>query len=401
MRSSFDCVLCCSRFNDPASPEHILLKALGGRLTTRVLVCSDCNNRLGSGADQDLADNTHQLRVVCNLPNADGSPPGECRVKVDDNTTMTLRAGADPVLRKKDRRKVSFEEDGRVKIFLSAYNEKDAEQLVESAARQIAKRIGKTSNQAIETIRKDILKERHSSLMRYPKAQLNISLSEGRALQSMAKSCLVLWARKAGADKVCRPRYDQIRNYTNGRLDDEAFVRLGLMDMREAHWGIKPLPRNAFGGHPNMIYAGCDDRGRVFGYFRLYDAIGFRFLLAEAPQTITPGGHQSCMLLSDPYVPENWALLHDGIARQNWSRISSDWPFVQSDYKNPVTVFSRMIDKAQSADRDRYSRRLVGDALEMSGAQMGETLSKEQAEFIARYISERIAVMISGRQSRT
>ncbi|WP_413785677.1 HNH endonuclease [Cognatiyoonia sp. IB215182] len=51
-----DCVLCKAQLSENEKPEHILLDALGGRKTTRDVLCSICNNKMGAGPDKDLAE---------------------------------------------------------------------------------------------------------------------------------------------------------------------------------------------------------------------------------------------------------------------------------------------------------------------------------------------------------
>ena len=50
------CIFCRSLLSPETKPEHVLLDALGGRLTTRGVVCSTCNNTFGSTIDKALTD---------------------------------------------------------------------------------------------------------------------------------------------------------------------------------------------------------------------------------------------------------------------------------------------------------------------------------------------------------
>lgn len=50
--------------DEKTKPEHILHDALGGRKTTRRVICSDCNNTFGGGIDRAL---TGQFEVIRNL----------------------------------------------------------------------------------------------------------------------------------------------------------------------------------------------------------------------------------------------------------------------------------------------------------------------------------------------
>ncbi|WP_127563101.1 HNH endonuclease [Nioella ostreopsis] len=61
------CVLCKSQLSEHEKPEHILLDAFGGRKTTRDVLCSVCNNKMGAGPDKDLAESVAPLRTIANL----------------------------------------------------------------------------------------------------------------------------------------------------------------------------------------------------------------------------------------------------------------------------------------------------------------------------------------------
>lgn len=56
------------------SDEHIILNAIGGHLHSDIIMCKDCNNRLGETADAKLAEDlsffTDILRVKKNRQNA-------------------------------------------------------------------------------------------------------------------------------------------------------------------------------------------------------------------------------------------------------------------------------------------------------------------------------------------
>lgn len=61
------CILCKIELSVGEKPEHILLNALGGRKTTRDVLCSGCNNTMGVGPDKDFAESVAPLRTIANL----------------------------------------------------------------------------------------------------------------------------------------------------------------------------------------------------------------------------------------------------------------------------------------------------------------------------------------------
>src|SRR3954454_10963210 len=48
------CIFCDNELTPNTKAEHILLNALGGRKTTRRVICSDCNERFGQTIDKSL-----------------------------------------------------------------------------------------------------------------------------------------------------------------------------------------------------------------------------------------------------------------------------------------------------------------------------------------------------------
>ncbi len=66
------CILCRQPITEKTKPEHVLLNALGGRMTVREIICSGCNHEMGIGPDQDLANSVVALRNSGNLKAGDG-----------------------------------------------------------------------------------------------------------------------------------------------------------------------------------------------------------------------------------------------------------------------------------------------------------------------------------------
>jgi len=59
--------LLCDKALTHATPEHILLDCLGGRLKTRRLICAACNKRLGGSIDAALARSVEPFRAAHGL----------------------------------------------------------------------------------------------------------------------------------------------------------------------------------------------------------------------------------------------------------------------------------------------------------------------------------------------
>ena len=88
------CIFCEAELFPATKPEHILLAALGGKKTSRRIVCSECNNDLGSVVDKELTDQVAFVRSLLRLQSGDGSPaPMRKKVKAGDDVINVLGDG--------------------------------------------------------------------------------------------------------------------------------------------------------------------------------------------------------------------------------------------------------------------------------------------------------------------
>lgn len=69
------CLFCDNELDAKTRPEHVLLSALGGRKTSRRVVCSECNGQFGSTIDKELAESVSMLRAKLGHESGAGKPP--------------------------------------------------------------------------------------------------------------------------------------------------------------------------------------------------------------------------------------------------------------------------------------------------------------------------------------
>ncbi len=68
------CVYCDQQFApEDTTEEHLVLRALGGKRSSRSIVCSACNNRLGAEIDRSLPEALELVRAIVGIPRDD--PP--------------------------------------------------------------------------------------------------------------------------------------------------------------------------------------------------------------------------------------------------------------------------------------------------------------------------------------
>jgi hypothetical protein len=69
------CIFCENELTPDTKPEHVLLSALGGRMTTRGAICSEHNNEFGGSVDKALAAQVEIIRNLLQLQTGTKKPP--------------------------------------------------------------------------------------------------------------------------------------------------------------------------------------------------------------------------------------------------------------------------------------------------------------------------------------
>jgi hypothetical protein len=137
-QSNVSCILCQNDIPAKTKPEHILLNALGGRMTVRKVICPNCNSQMGEGPDKDLADSTAFLRNSCNLKAGDGSDAPQLRGLETNGEYFDLKPGMQPQMRTEVPLKISVT-DQEINVQIQAFSEEQADKLLDGAAAKIAK----------------------------------------------------------------------------------------------------------------------------------------------------------------------------------------------------------------------------------------------------------------------
>jgi hypothetical protein len=87
------CIFCGTRIDRTTKPEHILHDALGGRKTTRRVVCSVCNNRFGGSIDKALAEQFGVVRTLLQLRSGAGGLPPMLKRVTAGNEKIDIKQG--------------------------------------------------------------------------------------------------------------------------------------------------------------------------------------------------------------------------------------------------------------------------------------------------------------------
>lgn len=377
------CVLCKRPIGAQTKPEHILLNALGGRMTVANIICPTCNHLMGIGPDNDLAASVAFIRNVCNMAAGDGDAAPTLSGLQTDGQRYDLLPGMD--VKMKPHRPLDVKvTDETVEVQIGAYSDAKAEQLADGAARSIAKSLGKVSTEAIEAIKQDILRDRRAQIVPAPMISGQIALGAGRSQQSMAKACLVLWARTVGTSEALTAKYDHLREFLFSNKDKSERQAIKLDTRR-----LPSLPEK-YGTNPNFIWVGSDNEGAAFGYYRLYGAMGWKFILCESGATL----NRSACLISNPLQNSVWDYWIDHKSPVPIDWLNEDWNPWPPNFSDVQSALNHLVELAYTQSQDRVTTEWVKEALSSSGLNEGDYLTEEHIRAVVQYLTPRLVATI-------
>lgn len=278
--------------NTKTKPEHILLDALGGRMTTRLAICSDCNNRFGGSIDDILASQVLAFRNLMQLKSGSGDPaPMLKNIQAGHQRVNIMGNGEIQPIQKPFT--VEELEDGRWNVQINARSEEEIVRFIPNIAAKL--RISE------EILRAQISAASATKISKRPDTvQHQLRVGGPDAIRSMIKSGLILWSTLVGNTEVRGLPYEAARNFVANGNDQfvRDFSRLDSRPFTELDEITK-----AYGKLFNLIYVRSDAEGRVIGHFTLYNIWAWQFTLAEA------GGKPNAKiaLISDPLNPSRWS----------------------------------------------------------------------------------------------
>jgi HNH endonuclease len=365
------CIFCDAELGENTKPEHVLLNALGGRMTTKRVICSECNNLFGSGIDKALTDQAATFRNLLQLESGSGSTaPIIKNVKAGDQT-LNLRGDGEIELVRKPFL-TTPNPDGSVKVQINARSVEELERLIPHVAASLKMPEQKLREQMAGAIAS--VTEQRPNTIHFP-----TSFGGVDAIRSATKACLVLWTTLMGNDEVRRDVYAAVRRFvTEG---DDGFNRSRVsLDAR-------PLPKaeeikRTYGPVFNLIYVMSDSSGRVIGHFTLYNVISFQVVLAEA------GGvpNRQIALVSNPVNPETRSA--DAASEFD---ISFSW-LNKPDYQVDQAK-QRLVDLMEyyfESQRPKEFGRMIEDVLQKNGLRENDAIPQVLAEKLGREMAERI-----------
>ena len=110
------------------SQEHILLNALGGRLTSKNMICKDCNSTLGSDMDDVLAKQLQPFALLLNVSRDRGSTPVMTAYNTQTKEEILMLPGGKPAMKKPQVH--FFEENGEKRCRIVARDKREAARII-------------------------------------------------------------------------------------------------------------------------------------------------------------------------------------------------------------------------------------------------------------------------------
>lgn len=369
------CIFCPSPLDGATKPEHILQDALGGRKTTRSVVCSRCNNTFGAGIDKAFVEQFAGIRNLLQLRSGTGRSAPALR---------NIMAGRD---------KINIEGDGGIRLigspFTIANGDRQGTKILEVRARSFEQIEALIPHMAAacgvpeQRLRELISTSDATIVERRPDPiRLNFAFGGSEAMRSVTKACLVLWATLVGNEEVRRPAYDEARRFvTDGGAS--FLTHRTFLDARDfvAPEGVFADYAPAF----NLIYVKSNEDGRVIAYFTAFNLIAFSVVLAESGGS--PG--RQIALVSNPVT----CMWSDKIAE----KLNTPFEWLDGPVYDDETV-QRSLQRLdvimryylESAAHQEHAR-IIQDVLKGHGLQEGDKIPKEMANSIATEIAERVA----------
>lgn len=365
------CIFCGEPLGADTKPEHILLDAVGGRMTTRTVDCSACNNLFGNGIDKAFAGQSPEIRNLLQFRSGSGrTAPSLKNVKAGEQILNLGGDGKIDLVRKPFT--VKENPDGTFVVDIHARSIEEIEKLIPHIAVSI--------KMPVEEFRKQLLASSASMIEQRPNTiPFRLSFGGIDAFRSAMKSCLVLWATLVGNDEVSGEPYCAARNFV--MAGGEAFHRLRTM------LDTRPIPivdeiRAAYGPLFNLIHVQSDATGRVIGHFTLYNLIAFRVVLAEMGGT----PDRRMTLVSNPEAPEVWSKGGNFDLPFDWLSAPE---YNLEDVRVRLARFHAHY--AESKTPDEFERMIV-DVLEKNGLQQGGPVSAALAHKIGGELGLRVAM---------
>lgn len=374
-----NCIFCDALLDRGNKPEHILLDALGGRMTTRLAICSECNNIFGNTIDKELASQVAQIRNLMHFKSGSGDPPPTIRNIQSGNDRLTVYGDGEMRLQRKPF-EVQELGDGKWNVSINVSTHDELERIIPHIAAKLKIPESKLREQ-LAGANVSLIEQRPEVI------RLMNGLGGPEAIRSIVKAGLVLWSTLTGNDELKSAPFDAARNFVlNG---DDAFLHANTDIDSRIHEDVERM-KSGYGPLFNLLYLRSDDKGRVVGHFTLYNLLGWHFTLAQA------GGspNKKLALISNPETPAIWS----NVAAEQFD-VSFAWlckPDYPDDFVRAQSRFSAMMERYFELAAPKAREAIVEDCFSQLQLEPNAPIPLEKAQILSKMIAERVTAHTFG-----
>lgn len=376
------CIFCGTELVNE-SPEHVLLNAFGGRMTTTQVICTKCNHSFGEEMDKSFAEDFDVLRNALNCPCGDGSPPPTIRKIVrPDGTEIDLLPGFRPQSRSVVYLRTPSGDRTDLKIGVATL-----ERLANHAG-QFAKGVSLTRDAFVEALKKAQVTIRSEVIKDLPRFEFRVG---GHAqTRSVTKSALILWAIRTSNLEVASGHFDRAIAFVKATQTGEQNVPADWI----ARFNFSPHPvlsnDPTFGPEqlPHSIAVWSDEAGRVVGFYQLFGNIGYSIRLATSGGTPNVG----IILQQNPITGEwNRRNLADGDLPA--CSTVEELAITNQDYEQIRLRISTAIQQKLDTEANKS---MISESLDLAMKNPSGEFNSHAANIAAQEISERLVQLLYG-----
>jgi len=364
------CIYCLKPF-DPrkTKAEHILLAGLGAKFKKKNIVCSQCNQELGSTIDKSLVKALDFVRNILELPTSRGEPPSIHTAKgAKTGREIELAPGARPISKKlSEFIKPSALEPGKisggpdfVKYVLQSYLQKRGGKLV-------------------------IKKVRHS-YMREPIIIDTGGLGGHDHFRAVAKMALNFLATQ-DHQLVLQPAFNRIRDYIRyGVIEEGQF--LCTLDYRDLY--ISALPREEEPFYNRVAVFLSHKEHNVIASIELFKHLRFLALLSDTYTGLRSVGY---VIVNDPMK-----RTHRISTLEKFPHIATNellhWPSYEAvaEY-HYYKALPALLNDLMAFHYEQFPKRVIEEAIDKYLKKPGKTtITSEDIDKISEYIARQIVL---------
>ena len=191
------CYMCGAELNDcNKTEEHIILNAIGGVLTSKNLICKQCNSNFGDRVDSHLAKQLQPFSVLLDVERDRGeTPPFEANLSCNIDKILVYPGGKPGSVKPEVR---FFEEDGQQKYNIVARNIKEMNRIYKGIKKKYPSATVLDAGEAVENINEKIT--------------IEYDLSK-EALESVCKTAVGYYLHIGGNQECIQSFINRLKNH--------------------------------------------------------------------------------------------------------------------------------------------------------------------------------------------